>query len=263
VIRRTLTLVETDLIRPSSTVVLVRARVSEPEIFMVRRHERSAFGSAHAFPGGVVDPEDSDVHAFCDGLSSAEANARLGVHDGGLDYYSSAIRELFEESGVLLADFSLLDENISAVREALNDGSVNWAEFVTRNELTLNCGELNYISHWVTPPNEPKRYSTRFFLSKLPEGQDAKHCGGELTESRWATASEVLAAERRGDVTLIFPTLKTLESLARHKSLDSLLEWAESSVEWGITSMVPLLIERDGKEEIVLPGDIDYPGATA
>ena len=256
-------MVETDLIRPSSTVVLVRAGVSDPEIFMVRRHERSAFGSAHAFPGGVVDPEDSDVHAFCDGLSSAEANARLGVHDGGLDYYSSAIRELFEESGVLLADFSVLDENVSAVREGLNDGSLNWAEFVTRNELTLYCGELNYISHWVTPPNEPKRYSTRFFLSKLPEGQDAKHCGGELTESRWATASEVLAAERRGDVTLIFPTLKTLESLARHKSLESLLEWAESSVEWGITSMVPLLIERGGKEEIVLPGDKDYPGATA
>jgi 8-oxo-dGTP pyrophosphatase MutT (NUDIX family) len=257
------TLVETDPIRPSSTVVLVRAGVSDPEIFMVRRHEQSSFGSAHAFPGGVVDPVDAQVHSFCEGLSSAEANARLGVHDGGLDYYSSAIRELFEESGVLLADTSILDENISAVRDALNDGSLNWADLVSRNEMNLYCGDLNYISHWVTPPNEPKRYSTRFFLSSLPEGQTAEHCGGELTESCWATASEVLAAERRGDVTLIFPTLKTLESIARHKSLESLLEWAESSVEWGITSMVPLLIERGGKEEIVLPGDKDYPGATA
>jgi 8-oxo-dGTP pyrophosphatase MutT (NUDIX family) len=256
-------LIEAELVRPSSTVVLARAGVSDPEIFMVRRHERSSFGSAHAFPGGVVDPEDAQVHEFCEGLSSAEANSRLGVPDGGLDYYSSAVRELFEESGVLLADLSSLDENLTAIRDALNDGSLNWAEFVTRNELPLYCGELNYISHWVTPPGEPKRYSTRFFLAKTPEGQDAEHCGGELTESCWATATDVLAAERRGDVKLIFPTLKTLESLARHRSLDSLLEWAKSSVEWGITSMIPLVIERDGKSEIVLPGDKDYPGATA
>jgi 8-oxo-dGTP pyrophosphatase MutT (NUDIX family) len=256
-------LLEADLVRPSSTVVLARAGVSDPEIFMVRRHERSSFGSAHAFPGGVVDPEDAQVHEFCEGLSSAEANSRLGVPDGGLDYYSSAIRELFEESGVLLADFSSLDENLAAVRDALNDGSLNWAEFVTRNELPLYCGELNYISHWVTPPHEPKRYSTRFFLAKAPEGQIAEHCGGELTGSYWATATDVLAAERRGDLKLIFPTVKTLESLARHRSLDSLLDWAKSSVEWGITSMVPLVIERGGKSEIVLPGDRDYPGATA
>ena len=125
----------------------------------------------------------------------------------------------------------------------------------------MHCGELYYISHWVTPPGEPKRYSTRFFVSALPEGQDAMHCGGELTESCWATATEVLAAERCGDVRLIFPTLKTLESIARHRTFDGLIEWAKSSVEWGITSMVPQLIERDGKKEVVLPGDKDYPGA--
>jgi len=256
-------LIETDLVRPSSTVVLARAGTGDPEIFMVRRHERSSFGSAHAFPGGVVDPGDAEVHEFCEGLTSAEANSRLGVPSGGLDYYCTAIRELFEESGVLLADLSSLDENISAVRDALNDGSLNWAEFVAQNALSLYCGELNYISHWITQPLEPKRYSTRFFLSELPEGQDAEHCGGELTESCWASANDVLAAERRGDVTLIFPTLKTLESIARHKSLDSLLDWAKSSVEWGITSMIPRLIERDGKSEIVLPGDKDYPGSRA
>jgi len=257
------TLAEIDPIRPSSTVVLARDGASGPEIFMVRRHERSSFGSAHAFPGGVVEKEDAEVHAFCEGLSNAEANTRLGIPDGGLDYYSSAVRELFEESGVLLADFSSLDENLAAARDALNDGSLNWAEFVTLNELSLHCGELHYISHWVTPPNEPKRYSTRFFLSTLPDGQNAEHCGGELTESCWATATEILAAERRGDVKLIFPTIKTLESVARHRTLDSLLDWAKSCVEWGITSMIPLMIERDGKSEIVLPGDKDYPGATA
>jgi 8-oxo-dGTP pyrophosphatase MutT (NUDIX family) len=256
-------LVEADLIRPSSTVVLARAGTNDPEIFMVRRHEQSSFGAAHAFPGGVIDPEDSEVHAFCEGITSDEANTRLGIKTGGLDYYSGAVRELFEESGVLLADFSSLDENLATVRDSLNDGSMNWADFVRRNKLSLHCGALQYVSHWVTPPGEPKRYSTRFFLATLPEGQSAMHCGGELTESCWATATDVLAAERRGDVKLIFPTIKTLESVARHRTLDDLLEWAKSCVEWGVTSMVPRAIERDGKLEIVLPGDKDYPGTAA
>ena len=71
----------------------------------------------------------------------------------------------------------------------------------------------------------------------------------------------MLAAWRQGEVKLIFPTVKTLESIARHKTVDDLIEWASSCVEWGITTMVPVTIERDGKVEIVLPGDKNYPGA--
>lgn len=255
------TLADTVPVRPSSTVVVARGGAAEAEIFMVRRHERSSFGSAYAFPGGVVDPEDKEVHEFCHGLTSVEANSCLGIEGDGLDYYSAAVRELFEEAGVLLTDFSSLDEDLAAVRDALNDGSLNWAEFVKRNELSLDCSNLHYISHWITPPIMSKRYSTRFFLTTLPAGQVAAHCGGELTDSCWATANDMLAAGRRKEVKLHFPTIKTLESIARHKTLDALLEWAQSCVEWGITSMVPLVIERDGKQEIVLPGDKDYPGA--
>jgi len=259
--RKLLTLIDSPLIRPSSTIVIARAAAGDPEIFMVRRHLKSSFGDAHAFPGGVVDPEDSEVHGFCGGLSEAEANLRLGVKSDGLNYYSAAVRELFEETGVLLADLASLDENLKSVRDALNDGSQNWAEFVTRNQLQLHCGELHYFSHWVTPPTLAKRYTTRFFLSALPEGQDAMHCGGELTESCWITATDILAAGRRGDVKLHYPTIKSLESIARHKSMESLLDWAKACIEWGVTSMVPEVIMRDGKKEIVLPGDRDYPGA--
>ena len=95
----------------------------------------------------------------------------------------------------------------------------------------------------------------------MPAGQTAEHCGGELTASWWGTANEVLAAERRGEINLIFPTLKTIDCLARHRTLESLLEWARSSVDWGITSMVPQIIERDGNKDIVLPGDKNYPGS--
>lgn len=246
--------------RPSSTVVLVRAASGDPEVFMVRRHARSSFGMAHAFPGGVVDPEDGAVHENCNGVSSHKANTNLGVEKDGLDYYSAAVRELFEESGVLLANIDGVVEGLDAARDALNDGSDNWADFVIRNKLELHCDQLHYFSHWITPPSEEKRYSTRFFLAAIPEGQEAGHCGGELTSSCWMTAHDVLAAGRAGDITLHFPTVKTLESIARHKSLDELMDWGASAVEWGITSMLAMIIERDGRQEIVLPGDKDYPG---
>lgn len=227
---------------------------------MVRRHAESSFGSAYAFPGGVVDPEDKEVHELCEGLTSLEADKRLGVRGEGLDYYSAAVRELFEESGVLLSDTDRVVERLDAARDALNDSSDNWADFVTRNRLELHCDALHYISHWVTPPSQAQRYSTRFFVAVLPDGQHASHCGGELTGSCWATAHDTLKAGREGHVKLHFPTIKTLESIARYKTLDGLIEWAASCVSWGVTSMMPVIIDRDGRKEIVLPGDKDYPG---
>lgn len=247
--------------RPSSTVVVVRPGAPEPELFMVQRHEESSFGTAYAFPGGVVDDDDAAVHEFCTGLSARQADSRLGVKTKGLSFFSAAIRELFEESGVLLASANNIDEDLCAVRDALNAGSECWSDFVTRNKIELHCDQLHYISHWTTPVSRPKRYSTRFFVAELPEGQAALHCGGELTDSCWKTAHDMLEAGRSGKVKLHFPTIKTLESIARYKTLETLLEWARSCVEWGVTSMVPAIITRDGKPEIVLPGEKDYPGA--
>jgi len=247
--------------RPSSTVVVVRAGENEPELFMVRRHESSSFGAAYAFPGGVVDQDDADVHDFCTGVTARQADSRLGVKEHGLELYGAAIRELFEESGVLLAGIENVDEDLGAVRSALNDGTERWADFVARNDLELHCDQLHYFSHWITPVSEPKRYSTRFFLAEIPHGQEAEHCGGELTDSRWISAHDMLEAGRQGVVKLHFPTVKTLESIARHKTLGELVDWAMSCVEWGVTSMAPAIIMRDGKPEIVLPGEKDYPGA--
>lgn len=247
--------------RPSSTVVLARPGPGDPELFMVRRHERSSFGAAYAFPGGVLDAEDAAVYDYCKGISQRRANNWLGVKTGGLDYYSAAIRELFEESGVLLADADAVTEDLCKVRDGLNDGSDNWLDFVARNALDLHCGELFYFSHWITPEILPHRYSTRFFVAALPEGQEASHCGGELTDSCWITAHDILVAGRAGDVELHFPTIKTLESIARHKTFAALLDWASACADWGVTSMLAVIIERDGKREVVLPGDKDYPGA--
>ena len=228
---------------------------------MVRRHAKSSFGAAYAFPGGVLEDDDAAVHEFCAGLSTGQADSRLGVKENGLDLYSAAIRELFEESGVLLASAEELYEDLCAVRDALNAGTESWSDFVARNQLELRCDQLYYISHWITPTKQPKRYSTRFFLAELPIGQAAMHCGIELTDSRWVTAHDMLEAGREGVVELHFPTVKTLESIARHKTLEALVDWAQSCVEWGVTSMVPAIIMRNGKPEVVLPGEKDYPGA--
>jgi 8-oxo-dGTP pyrophosphatase MutT (NUDIX family) len=229
---------------------------------MVRRHEQASFGAAYAFPGGTVDPEDAAVHDWCRGVTTVMADRNLGVKAGGLDYYSAAIRELFEETGVLLADPDEVAEGVEAAREALNNGLDQWDAFVARNELELQCGKLLYFSHWITPPNQPRRYTTRFFLAALPQLQQAAHCGGELTDSRWLTAHDALLAGRAGELQLHFPTIKTLESIARHKTFDKLMDWAESCVDWGVTTMLPMVIEREGKPDIVLPGDRDYPGYT-
>ena len=249
--------------RPSSTVILAREGAGEPELFMVQRHPESSFGEAYAFPGGTIDPEDSAVHENCRGVSELSANSRLGVKTGGLDYYSAGIRELFEESGVLLADFERVPEGLDAARDALNDRSDKWDAFVSRNKLELRCDALHYVSHWITPPSLPDRYSTRFFVAALPQGQGAVHCGGELTHSCWMTAHDVLEAGRAREISLHYPTVKSLESVARHKTFEALMDWAASCVEWGVTTMLPVVIERDGKPEVVLPGDRDYPGYPA
>ncbi len=227
---------------------------------MVRRHEKSSFGSAYAFPGGTIDPEDRRLRDWCRGITAVKADKSLGVKGDGLDYYSAAIRELFEETGVLLGEIGQVVEGIDAARDALNDGSDKWDAFVVRNELELDCGALHYFSHWITPPNQPRRYSTRFFLAELPDGQDASHCGGELTESQWATAHDTLIAGRAGRIQLHYPTIKTLESIARHKTYEALVEWAASCVDWGVTTMLPMIIERDGRPAVALPGEVDYPG---
>lgn len=254
---------EHDEARPSATVVLVRAASGAPEIFMVRRHQSTAFGSAYAFPGGTVDADDAQVSKYCGGLAAQDANHRLGLSADGLSYYSAAIRELFEESGVLLGDLAALDEPLQSVRDALNDRTQRWADIVQKHQLTLHCDALSYVSHWITPPSRPHRYSTRFFVALMPDGQQAVHCGGELTDSQWVTAADMLRANRKREVELHFPTIKTLESVARHASLDALLEWAHSSVDWGVTTMLPMIITRNGREVVALPGEMDYPGAKA
>lgn len=223
--------------RPSSTVVLVRPGPALPEVFLVKRHARASFGSRYAFPGGVLERSDAAVTDSCRGVSPAWANARLKLESGGLVYYSAAIRELFEESGVLLATHELSAAALQVARDALNAGTLGWQEFIADNGLELHCDRLHYFSFWITPVGEPHRYSARFFLARSPATQTASHDGGELTESCWLSARQALAARER--IKLPYPTRKTLEQLADFDDVDSMLRWADACGDQGVDCIQP------------------------
>lgn len=225
--------------RPSSTVVLVRPGEQAPEIFMVKRHERSSFGSAYAFPGGVLEDADRLVQDRCSGVSPAEANAMLQLAEGGLEYFAAAVRELFEESGVLLGTTRLGGAELAEVRTQLNDGSLTWDAFASDADLEMYCDRLHYFSFWITPEELPKRYSTRFFLAELPAGQVARHCGGELTDSCWRSADQTLLARSNKTISVHYPTRKTLERVAQFDSTSSLCEWARCCAEKGVVCDQP------------------------
>ena len=239
--------------RPSSTVVLAREAAGAPELLLVRRHERSAFGGAHAFPGGVLEDSDSRVVDHCMGVTASEADALLKV-GGGLAYFSAAARELFEESGVLLAAVRRSGVDLEAARDALNDGTLDWGSFVADNDVQLHCGALHYFSFWITPEALPKRFSTRFFLAAMPDDQEAAHCGGELTDSCWLSADEALAAHRDGAIMLHFPTIKTLQALAGRRTLDELLEWAASLAQKGVPCIFPEIEKHRGEARVIVAG---------
>ncbi|MDH3714048.1 MAG: hypothetical protein OET44_09410 [Gammaproteobacteria bacterium] len=251
---------------PSSTVVLAREAQSAPELFMVQRHAATAFGESYAFPGGLVDSEDRAAHAHCEGLTTEEADRLLDLPGNALDYFSAAARELFEESGVLLARdaqgdwaFRGREAQREQLRETLATGRRTWSELLREQNLRVACDVLHYIGHWETPLRLPKRFSTRFFMAAKPAGQQARHDGDELTDGRWISAAEVLALARQNAMQVRFPTVKNLQLIARHTSLPALIDWAHSRAADGIYCIRPEIIEVDGKPHPVLPGDRGYP----
>jgi 8-oxo-dGTP pyrophosphatase MutT (NUDIX family) len=206
---------------------------------MVKRHARASFGSKFAFPGGVLEDSDAKVQELCHGVSAEQANKLLALESGGLEYYSAAIRELFEESGVLLAGHTLSVDGLDSARAALNAGTLDWYQFALENKLTLQCERLHYFSFWITPAGAPKRYSARFFLAKVPQAQAASHDGDELTESCWMTAEDILAARKNKAMKLPYVTRKTLKRVAKLADTSALIKWAAACGERGVVCDQP------------------------
>jgi 8-oxo-dGTP pyrophosphatase MutT (NUDIX family) len=238
--RSRLKLTEVSAARPSSTVVLARRADGNPELLLVRRHEKSSFGGAYAFPGGVLEGSDSTAGDYCAGITDNEARALLGV-DEALAYLSAAIRELFEESGVLLATIEDDACDLASARDQLNSGELQWNDFLAQSGASLHCDALHYFSFWITPEIFKARYSTRFFLAAM-------------TDSRWISASVALHAAKNGDLPMHFPTIKTLESLAGFGTIEEMIDWARTCAAEGVPCIFPHIGERDGERHVIVDG---------
>lgn len=256
--------------RPASTVLLVRdapAPGSGVEVFMERRHTDSAFvGGAYVFPGGRVDPEDAVDPELCVGLGDAEASRQLGMAEGGLAHFVAAIRECYEEAGILLAydqagallDFAdpAVEEHFRELRARMNAGQVTLARIAERERLRLATDRLAYWSHWITPVGEPRRYDTRFFIAEAPERQVAAHDDWELTTSAWIAPRDAIARALRREWTIIYPTLMNLKVLAAQPSAQAAVAWAARQ-----PRPLPANLPRALGGRVVLPGDPGYERA--
>lgn len=251
--------------KPSATIVVVRASVPAPELLMVKRRAGDAFGDSYAFPGGVVDEDESAARKFCLAGSEKEADAVLQLPGGGLDYYSAAIRELFEETGILLARISTgswadCGSEFGDLRRRVDKGSLRWADFLSQQNLQMATDALHYFAHWETPFMRPKRWDTRFFLAELPAGQVANHDGFEITDSRWLGAKEALSLARSGTLKMPYPTIRNLQDMAEFDSVDGLIDWARKRARSDIRKIRPVLIEKGDVQKFVIYGDPDFPG---
>ena len=201
--------------KPASTVLLIRDSQDSIEVFMIKRAAATNFGNAWVFPGGKVDVED---------IQWSKENK----------YLIAAIRECFEESGVLIAQNNSgvlyspdnqgdLD-SLKKYQKKINDRELNFHNFLEELNLKPAFSKLNYFSHWVTPKTEKKRYSTKFFLAQFPINQLALHDGYEGVESVWIAPKDALRLYGEGKFPIILPTIKSLEELKNFNCCKDLME---------------------------------------
>lgn len=253
---------------PAATVTLVRDAPRGLEVLMLQRsHSLKFMPGVYVFPGGALDPADHspDMHAMCAGLEDEAASRSLGVERGGLAYWVAAIREAFEEAGILLAydaEGNMVSlggeaaERYRAHRSTLDERRGNFAAIVRDEGLRLAADRLTYFGHWITPPGSPRRYDARFFLAIAPERQEARHDNYETIAHVWVRPQEALDLCARETLNLRFPTIRTLERFADCSTVAEMMAVVTSSRQ--VPTSQPR-ITRDGRH--VLPGEPGYEDA--
>lgn len=242
---------------PAATILMLRDGPDGLEVFMVVRHHQIDFASgALVFPGGKADPQDFDP-ALQERLEGADPDPDMRA------IQASAIREAFEECGILLAREEDAAGPVGATRlaalepyrQSLHDGSVSIHEFLTRERLVLTCTELVHFAHWVTPAMMPKRFDTHFFLAVAPADHLAVHDGHESVDSVWIRPAEVLEQAKRGERTVIFPTLRNVEKLAEFGSVSEALEATRAGA---VVRVEPWTERRADGTYLCIPPDAGY-----
>lgn len=225
--------------RDAATVVLLRSGPQGPETYLLRRQASMAFaGGMCVFPGGGVDPRDFDDELVDRGLwagpSPTEWAARLGCEEPkARALVCAAVRETFEESGVLLAgpaaDQVVADttgDDWEADRVALESRELSLTAFLERRSLVLRTDLLGAWSGWLTPVFEPRRYRTWFFVARLPEGQVTRDVSSESSSVTWSGALDAVEQVERGDIFMLPPTWLTCLDIAQHADPDAVLDEA-------------------------------------
>jgi 8-oxo-dGTP pyrophosphatase MutT (NUDIX family)/glyoxylase-like metal-dependent hydrolase (beta-lactamase superfamily II) len=245
-------------IRVAATLILLRDGAHGMEVLLLRRADKpdDQNSGASVFPGGVVDTHDRGLHLMCKGLDDAAASDRLGVAEGGLDYYAAAVRECFEEAGVLFAcdaEDRLIDldglpaSRLEAMRHAAEQGTDALLAMCDAQGWRLAVDRLAYFSHWLTPPGMPRRFDTRFFIAQMPAGQSVKPDGRETVEHMWLRPADAVHPAR--GLKLMNVTRRTLEQLAAFQSAASCMAHAKGLA--GIALNMPRLADGPGGRRAV------------
>jgi 8-oxo-dGTP pyrophosphatase MutT (NUDIX family) len=250
---------------PSSTVILLRDGTGADapfSVLMLERHGSVTFPGVHAFPGGVVDPGDHEIEGAVLPADQTWAPAGEGdtPHDA-LPYWVAAIREVFEEVGVLLARSHdrLVEEplqpEIAALRTRLHAGE-SFGPLLAAHGLRPATDALYYLARWITPRQNPRRFDTRFLVGRMPPGQEPCADGTETVSCRWYTPQAGLAAYERGDIMLIPPTVRTLDDLAAFPSVEAVLENAKRRV---VRAVRPEVSDGGGLPTLSYPDNTGHP----
>lgn len=224
--------------RPAATILMLRDGPEGLETLMLRRTRRSGFvPGAWVFAGGRVDRADAaaTVTGRLRGLSPEAATERLRLAPDstppGVAYYVAALREAFEETGLLVgidgAGGAALsageDAGVAAVRDRLLADRIDFAQALTELGVELDGTAVEYVAHWITPVQEPRRYDTRFFAAAVDRDREVLLHPAEMTDARWLTPSAALEIHAGGELPMVFPTIRTLEDLREFGSVETAL----------------------------------------
>ena len=255
--------------RPAATIILARNSADGVEVLMMQRTTAVDFATGmHVFPGGAVDPTDHhpEIASVCVDLGDVRASRMLGIEQGGLAYWIAAIRECFEESGLMLgyrAERELVRlqgedaDRLAKLRLEMAQNKLTFADILKAEQFRAATDRIAYYSHWITQAGRPKRYDTRFFVAQAPEGQTAEQDNHETVGQVWVRPEQAIEMNKAGTIELMFPTIKTLESLTPFKEVEERLEYARMPKPKVLIAPFTATA-RDGKQHILIPGDFAY-----
>lgn len=251
-------------VRPAATVMLVDDR-PDLQVYMLERNAKTVFaGGMWVFPGGAVEHQD-DANYYKDiatHRTDDEASSLMGLASGAIAYYMAAIRETFEEAGILLAlhkeDESPLviegknQNKYAEYRDQLNAGEIDLKTILERENLLADVGQMHYVARWITPLGSPRRFDARFFIARIPSNQIPQHDDSELVNSDWLTPQEILNRIDREEMVLMTVTERMIRSLDLFDNASQVIDSAAKNLDDERARVHP----TTGK--ITMPGEPGY-----